>query len=513
MTRVKRQTLTFGVLGVLAALVGIAVGTIVAVLYNEAYAPIQVVAASAIDIPPAPVKEWATATFGTSAKYVVVGTVMVVVLVLTFVAGVVARRRIWWGVALAFAMGIIGAIAGLRRPTGDLLAPVPSLIAGVAAAIALWAMVSWVKRGPTRPTGHPDASNEVVSTRRAFIAGALAVVGSGVLLAAARGIASQTSAAVSRVASLLPRAADPLPPLPPTVQAPVPGLAPFVTPNESFYRIDTAVVVPQVKQTDWTLTFDGMVSNPFTITYDDLIALPLVERDITIMCVSNPVGGPYIGNARWLGTPLMPLLEQAGLTGDPDQLFSQSIDGWTCSTPLDGLAAREPLLVIGMNGEPLPVDHGYPVRMIVPGLYGFISATKWVTHITASTYQADPAYWSVRGWATSAPVLTGSRVDLPSQPIPSGPTNLAGVAWAMDGGGVSRVEVQVDDGPWQDARLADEPNPVTWRQWWLPWDATEGDHAVTVRATNGRGEVQTSQVQDVIPAGATGYATRTVTVT
>jgi DMSO/TMAO reductase YedYZ molybdopterin-dependent catalytic subunit len=263
----------------------------------------------------------------------------------------------------------------------------------------------------------------------------------------------------------------------------------------------------------WSLTIDGMVDSPVTLTYADLLDMPMVERDITIMCVSNPVGGPYIGNARWLGTPLIPLLERAGVQAGADQLLSTSVDGWTCSTPLEGLAEREPLLVIGMNGEPLPIEHGFPVRMIVPGLYGFISATKWVTRIQATTYAAEPAYWTVRGWATDAPVLTSSRIDVPGGAITAGQVQLGGVAWAMDGDGVSRVEVQFDDGPWQEAQLAEEPNARTWRQWWIDWDATPGDYVVTVRATNGQGQVQTADVRDVVPSGATGYDSRTVSVT
>ena len=304
---------------------------------------------------------------------------------------------------------------------------------------------------------------------------------------------------------MLPSPTEVLPPLPASVQAPVPGMTPFITPNADFYRIDTAVIVPQVTAEEWTLSFDGMVRRPFTITYAELLEMPMVERDVTIMCVSNPIGGDLIGTARWLGTPLLPLLERAGIEPGADQLFSISIDGWTCSTPLDGLAEREPLLAIAMNGEPLPIEHGFPVRMIIPGLYGFISATKWVTQITATTYAADPAYWTVRGWATDAPVLTGSRIDLPDGSLSVGQTAIGGVAWAMDGDGISRVEVSIDDGPWQDAQLAEQPNPRTWRQWWLGWEATPGRHSIAVRATNGLGETQTSEVAEVVPSGATGY--------
>ena len=521
----------YAVFGVLAAAFGVAIGTLVAAFIDPAYAPIEVVASTAIDIPPAVVKEWATSTFGTASKSVVVGVVAVAVVAIAAWSGVASRRRPRFGIQVMLVAGVVGAVAALLRPVDAFLAPLPSLAAGVAAALALWWLLRMARPSavaapesvPDMPTdglkevspGHQDLpgreslgmSAEVQSVSRRGVLlgiGGVVVVG-GAALASARWLTTRASAVASRVAAVLPSPAEVLPPLPASVQAPVPGMAPFVTPNADFYRIDTAVIVPQVTAEEWTLSFDGMVRRPFTITYAELLEMPMVERDVTIMCVSNPIGGDLIGTARWLGTPLLPLLERAGIEPGADQIFSTSIDGWTCSTPLDGLAEREPLLAIAMNGEPLPIEHGFPVRMIIPGLYGFISATKWVTQITATTYAADPAYWTVRGWATDAPVLTGSRIDLPDGSLSVGQTAIGGVAWAMDGDGISRVEVSIDDGPWQDAQLAEQPNPRTWRQWWLEWEATPGRHSIAVRATNGLGETQTSEVADVVPSGATGY--------
>ena len=521
----------YAVFGVLAAAFGVAIGTLVAALIDPAYAPIEVVASTAIDIPPAVVKEWATSTFGTASKSVVVGVVAVAVVAIAAWSGVASRTRPRFGIQVMLVAGVVGAVAALLRPVDAFLAPLPSLAAGVAAALALWWLLRMARPSavaapesvPDMPTdgfkevspGYQDLpgreslgmSAEVQSVSRRGVLlgiGGVVVVG-GAALASARWLTTRASAVASRVAAVLPSPAEVLPPLPASVQAPVPGMAPFVTPNADFYRIDTAVIVPQVTAEEWTLSFDGMVRRPFTITYAELLEMPMVERDVTIMCVSNPIGGDLIGTARWLGTPLLPLLERAGIEPGADQIFSTSIDGWTCSTPLDGLAEREPLLAIAMNGEPLPIEHGFPVRMIIPGLYGFISATKWVTQITATTYAADPAYWTVRGWATDAPVLTGSRIDLPDGSLSVGQTAIGGVAWAMDGDGISRVEVSIDDGPWQDAQLADQPNPRTWRQWWLDWEATPGRHSIAVRATNGLGETQTSEVADVVPSGATGY--------
>ena len=514
----------YAVLGVLAAAFGVAIGTLAAAFIDPAYAPIEVVASTAIDLPPQPVKEWATSTFGTASKSVVVGVVVVAVVVTAAWAGLTARTRPRFGIQVMIVAGLVGAVAALLRPVDFLLAPLPSIVAGAAAAVALWWLLRMATPSPVAGTTpsvfasngdfgaaeSPDkwqkpAEVQSVSRRGVLLGiGGVVVVG-GAALASARWLTTRASAVASRVAAVLPKPAETLGPLPAGVQAPVPGMAPFITPNADFYRIDTAVIVPQVTAEEWTLSFDGMVRRPFTLTYADLLDMPMVERDVTIMCVSNPIGGDLIGTARWLGTPLLPLLERAGIEPGADQLFSTSFDGWTCSTPLDGLAEREPLLAIGMNGEPLPIDHGFPVRMIIPGLYGFISATKWVTRISASTYAQDPAYWTVRGWATDAPVLTGSRIDLPQGSLTVGQTAIGGVAWAMDGDGISRVEVSIDDGPWQDAQLADQPTPRTWRQWWLEWEATPGRHSITVRATNGLGETQTSEVADVVPSGATGY--------
>jgi DMSO/TMAO reductase YedYZ molybdopterin-dependent catalytic subunit len=505
--------------GVLAAAFGVAIGTLVAALIDPAYAPIEVVASTAIDLPPQAVKEWATSTFGTASKSVVVGVVIVAVIALSAWAGVRSRDRVSFGVQVMVVAGVVGAAAALLRPVDALLAPLPSLTAGAAAALALWWLVRMAR--PRQPANFGNLSeasspdlpkSETTSTapkelsRRGVLLGigGVVVVG-GAAWAGARWLVNSANATASRLAAVLPKASEPLAPLPASVQAPVPGMTPFITPNADFYRIDTAVIVPQVTAEEWTLTFDGMVRRPFTITYAELLDMPMVERDVTIMCVSNPIGGDLIGTARWLGTPLLPLLERAGIEPGADQLFSTSVDGWTCSTPLDGLAEREPLLAIGMNGEPLPIEHGFPVRMIIPGLYGFISATKWVTRISATTYAQDPAYWTVRGWATDAPVLTGSRIDLPQGSVTVGQTAIGGVAWAMDGDGISRVEVSIDDGPWQEAQLADQPNPRTWRQWWLEWEATPGRHTISVRATDGLGQTQTSEVRDVVPSGATGY--------
>jgi DMSO/TMAO reductase YedYZ molybdopterin-dependent catalytic subunit len=293
------------------------------------------------------------------------------------------------------------------------------------------------------------------------------------------------------------------------------GLSSFVTKNADFYRVDTALIVPQVDPRTWTLRIHGLVDRPIEITYDDLLKRPLTEADITLACVSNEVGGPYVGNARWLGVRMADVLREVGVRSDADMLLSTSDDGFTCGTPLDVVMdGRDALFAIAMNGEPLPVDHGFPVRQVVPGLYGYVSATKWVVDLKVTRFDADEAYWTPRGWAAKGPIKTQSRIDLPKAgaTVTAGRTTIAGVAWAQHTG-LSAVEVRVDRGEWLKAKLAQVPGPDTWRQWALDWDATPGDHTIEVRATDAAGRTQTEEQTSVAPDGATGWHTVTVHVT
>jgi DMSO/TMAO reductase YedYZ molybdopterin-dependent catalytic subunit len=294
----------------------------------------------------------------------------------------------------------------------------------------------------------------------------------------------------------------------------VPGLGPFITPNDRFYRVDTALLVPAVMAEEWSLRIHGMVDREIRLDYRSLLARSLIERDITLTCVSNPVGGGYIGNSRWIGAPLKDLLEEAGVHPGADQIVSTSVDGFTAGAPTavatDG---RDAMLAISMNGEPLPLDHGFPVRMIVPGLYGYVSATKWVVDLELTTFGAYSAYWVQRQWAQQAPIKTESRIDTPSgvRAVRAGRVPVAGVAWAQHRG-IERVELRFDDGPWAEADLAAADTTDTWRQWVATWDATRGDHRLQVRATDGDGEIQPPDVQAPFPDGATGYHTVNVTV-
>jgi DMSO/TMAO reductase YedYZ molybdopterin-dependent catalytic subunit len=344
------------------------------------------------------------------------------------------------------------------------------------------------------------------------MAGSAIVVALGaVVTSVVRGTALAASAA--RDALRLPSPSSPAPPVPASADVDVPGVTALVTPNTDFYRIDTALVVPSVDPTGWKLDVTGMVQQPVTITWQELLAKPLIERYVTIACVSNEVGGNLIGNARWLGWPVRELLAQAGPKPGSDMVLSRSVDGFTAGTPLEVLMdpGVDAMFAIGMNGQPLPPEHGFPVRMIVPGLYGFVSATKWITGLKLTTFAADQAYWSTRGWSDHGPIKTSSRIDVPSDGsnVRTATVAVGGVAWAQHRG-ISRVEVRVDDGEWQQATLGTGISRDTWYQWAARVQLTSGQHQLSVRATDGTGALQTEAQAPPPPDGATGYHTITI---
>jgi DMSO/TMAO reductase YedYZ molybdopterin-dependent catalytic subunit len=363
----------------------------------------------------------------------------------------------------------------------------------------------------TTPAAPPAETTTITATvdRRAFVtAAALVAVAATGAAGGALALGRSADGARDRQALRLPAPAEPAPPLPD-------GVAPgFVTPTADFYRVDTALTVPRVDLASWRLKLGGSVDRPVELTFAELLDRPLVERVITLNCVSNEVGGPYIGTSRWLAVPLVPLLREAGIQAGADQLLARSVDGMTIGTPVAALLdGREPLLCVGMNGEPLPPEHGFPVRMLTPGLYGYVGACKWLTELELTTFQAVDAYWVERGWAADAPVKTASRIDvpIPFAQLAAGPVTVAGVAWAQ-GRGIRAVEVRVDDGPWQEATLLPVPSIDTWVQWRYVWTATPGSHDVRVRATDGTGAVQPEERVTPFPDGATGWHTITVSV-
>jgi len=303
-------------------------------------------------------------------------------------------------------------------------------------------------------------------------------------------------------------------PLPKDASLDIPGLSAFYTPNSQFYRVDTSLVIPQVPASTWQLRIHGMVDNPMTITFDELMKMPMIEHDCTLTCVSENVGGPYIGNARWEGTLLADVLRKAGIQSGADQIVMRDVNGMTIGVATDPVMdGRASLLAVGMNGQPLPPPHGFPVRVVVPGLYGYVSACKWVVDMQLTTFGAFDAYWGQRGWSQQAPIKTESRIDVPKGggSLPAGRMTIAGVAWAQHRG-IEAVEVNID-GTWYNAQLASQDTIDTWRQWYYVWDATPGPHTLKVRATDKTGYTQTAVAHRTEPNGATGYHTITVNVT
>jgi DMSO/TMAO reductase YedYZ molybdopterin-dependent catalytic subunit len=339
----------------------------------------------------------------------------------------------------------------------------------------------------------------------------VAVVGS----LAGRELAERGAVNAARAAIRLPRPKVTTAPLPPGTNLDIPGITPFVTPNPAFYLVDIELVLPQVAPADWSLRIHGMVEREIEITFDELLRRPLEEAWVTLCCVSDPVSGPYISNAKWLGANLASLIREARPRAGADQILSTSVDGYTCGTPVQAvLDTPNSLLAVAMNGQALPVAHGFPARMVVPGLYGYVSATKWVTDIKLTTFGSEVAYWAQRGWSQQAPIKTESRIDVPSgtKTLKAGRTPVAGVAWAQNRG-IEAVEVRVDSGLWNEARLAAVPGIDTWRQWVWEWDATPGTHLIEARATDSTGYTQTSLQASTVPNGASGYPQVNITVT
>ncbi|WP_418057334.1 molybdopterin-dependent oxidoreductase [Pimelobacter simplex] len=487
--------------GVLATLVGIGLAHLVAALTHPASSPVLAVGSAVIDLTPTPLKEWAIRQFGTADKVVLVGSVLVGVLVLAAVAGVLARRRLAVGAGVLVALVGVAVVAVLSRPEAGALDLLPSLVAAVTGPVALALLAR-----ADRAAREGRRAGRGAEGRRALLltAGVLGV------LALAGGVAGRfvSSLRLRPEDVTLPRPADPAPPLPRGLDDQVPGITPFRTPTGDFYRVDTRLDVPVVGTDDWTLTIDGDVDRKVTMRFDELLAMPMIERDITLTCVSNSVGGPYVGAARWLGVPLRDVLDRAGIgSTKADQILSTDVDGMTISTPLDlALDGRDAILAVGMNGKALPREHGFPVRMVIPGLYGFISATKWITRLTLTTYAERDAYWTERGWATDAPIKISARIDTPRAlaALDPGDVVIGGVAWAQERGGVAGVQVRIDGGGWVDAQLGPSGGDDYWRQWFYRWKADGGSHRIAARARSGDGEPQTAVRAEPFPDGASG---------
>ncbi|MCD4523885.1 molybdopterin-dependent oxidoreductase [Nocardioides sp. cx-173] len=497
-----RSRLIYAGFGLLAALLGVGAGHLTASLLDPASSPVLAVGSTVIDLTPTPMKEWAIREFGSSDKTILVGSVLVGVLLLAAVAGLLARRRLALGAGLLLLLVGVAAAAAMSRPTADLTDLLPALVTALAGVGAL----AWLDRAyrSRRRSAAAAAEGAGPSRRGVVVAAAVVAVAAAALGGAGRVIGRLRS----RPEDVdLPTAADPSRALPEGIEGRVPGMTPFRTPNKDFYRVDTRLDTPVISADDWTLTIDGDVERELTFSFDDLLEMPLIERDITLTCVSNSVGGEYVGAARWTGVRLTDLLDQAGVGSGADQILSTDFEGMTISTPLElATDGRDAMVALGMNGEGLPRAHGFPARLVIPGLYGFISATKWVTRLTLTTYADRSAYWTDREWATDAPIKLSARIDTPNalDDLPAGENLVGGVAWAQQRGGVAKVEVRVDGGAWQAAELGPDGGNDYWRQWFYRWDAAPGSHSLAARVTSGDGERQTTASAEPFPEGSSG---------
>lgn len=493
--------------GIVATGAALATGELLAGVLAGIPSPILSVGRVVVDLQPPGAKEVVVSLFGTADKLALEVLVLVVALAIGAAIGLLARTRASAALAVLGGFVVLGVVAGLRDP--DVQPTLATLAALAELAIGATALDRLLRLGTPSSSAATSGASGVTPdwSRRALL-----LRGGGLAFA------SVAAGAIGR--TLLDRQRSPatgaLPE--PELPAVIPSgadfgldeLTPIVVPTADFYRIDTALLVPNVDRDAWRLRIHGLVDRETTLSYTDLLELPVVEQYVTIACVSNRVGGDLIGNALWTGVRLRDVLDLAGVRAGATQLVGRSADGWTAGMPVAWVMdpEREPMIALGMNGDPLPREHGFPARLIVPGLYGYVSATKWVTELELTTMEAFDGFWVPRGWAKEAPILTQSRIDRPRREarIAAGPYTIAGVAWAMDRG-VAKVEVQVDEGEWREAALSAPISEATWIQWKIDWSAIPGDHKVRVRATDATGETQTEVATRPDPSGSRGWHT------
>ncbi len=555
-----------GFAGLLSASLGLGVGELLAGIFSGVRSPVISVGDRVVDGVPSGIKATAIGLFGTNDKTALLVGILVIVGIGAVLVGIGSARSMRTAVIGVGAFVVIGSLFAVTGRLGSGRDVVPIIGAGLVALAGVYALVRRPAAAHERATAATPTGrviDEVIGgsgdseprrgmrvDRRQFV-----VLGSGTALASiataalgrrlqgneeasalrnevqlpspSAGTSGATSATTTTVgspgAASAPSTAVPSTtavaanrfPVAGAAQVDVAGVTPFFVPNKDFYRIDTALVVPRVDVRTWSLSIDGMVERPLKFTLDDLLKREVIEHDCTLMCVSNEIGGDLVGNARWLGVRLADILEEAGVKSGANQVFARSVDDFTAGFPTElALDGREAMLAFGMNGEPLPFAHGFPVRLVVPGIYGYVSAVKWLKQITLTTFEADQGYWIPRGWSALGPIKTCSRIDVPGRStgqIKAGKQAIAGIAWAQHVG-IAKVEVQVDDEPWREAELAADGGIDTWRQWKLAWEATAGTHSISVRATDKAGKLQTEERADVAPDGATGWHTIQVNV-
>ncbi|QNE14141.1 molybdopterin-dependent oxidoreductase [Pseudarthrobacter sp. NBSH8] len=504
--------------GAVAAGAALVIGELLAGLISPSLSPLTAVGGALIDAVPPGVKDWAISLFGTADKAVFVAGMLLVIAAVGALAGILEQRRRFAGAAVIGVFGLVGLTAVLTRAQMTPAAAVVPLVAALAGALLLGWLSRRLQEGLPAGAAGTEMSARTARTagRRTFLqvlaasAGATAV--GGIVAAVWRGAAAGISTAREKLT--LPAPSSEAPAIPAGAEVSLDGMQPLVTPNRDFYRIDTALIVPSLDPESWVLRVTGMVEQEIELNLADLLSKPLIERHVTIACVSNVVGGDLIGNARWLGWPVRELLALARPQAGADMVLSRSSDGWTAGTPLEVLTGdRDALLAVGMNGDPLPLEHGFPVRMIVPGLYGYVSATKWLTELRVTRFADDVGYWTPRGWSDRGPIKTSSRIDVPrtGRRVSAGTVMFGGVAWAQHTG-IGKVELRVNRGPWQAARLAPGISLDTWYQWQVGIELAPGQYEVQVRATDLNGEPQVEERRPVAPDGATGFHTIRVDV-
>ncbi|GAC1644352.1 MAG: molybdopterin-dependent oxidoreductase [Mycobacterium sp.] len=505
--------------GLAAGAVAVGLTTVLAAPFGLGADALNAVGSAIIDGTPGSVKEWAIQTFGTSDKLFLSIVLMVVIGVLAAAAGLLEARRAPAGSAVLLVGGAVGCAAVLSRAGARPMDIIPVTVGSLGGVAILYLLSrNIINRDESSTETNSTETKEPANPTRRPLLRAAGLLGLG-LAAAVGGTALSrrlNSVAGERSALSAPRAADPPAPPPPDVQPTRVALPNFVTSNADFYRIDTALNVPQLSRSNWRLRIHGSVNRELTYTFADLQSFPVIEKMVTLTCVSNEVGGKLVSNAVWTGYRTRDLLSRAGIRPDADMVLSTSVDGFTVGTPIEALTDdRDALLAIAMNGEPLPTVHGYPARLVVPGLYGYVSATKWVVDLELTRFDRAQAYWTRLGWAAKAPIKTASRIDVPRsfQKVPRGPVRFGGVAWAQNRG-VRAVEVRIDNGPWDAARPAADYSNDTWRLWSYDWVAdAPGSHTISVRATDNAGAVQPAERRSPMPDGATGWHTVTFSVT
>ena len=491
----RHGRLLLALAGLVTGGAGLAVSMAATAVLRERLTPPQAVAEAVIELTPGRVAETLIHFVGRYDKPLLLTGVVVMLALLSALAGVLTRGGMWRGYLVFLALGALAGTAVLTRPQTTSVAVLPVVLGTVT-----WIVVLSLLVGSEPATGPRD--------RRAFLLRTGGVLVGSLVVGAGSRILGRKRRVVEEARAKL-RLPVSKGTVPPGANVGVEGLEPWRVPGSRFYRIDTAVAVPVVDLAEWELRIHGMVENEVRLTFKDLEARQLTEAWVTLCCVSNPVGGDLIGNAWWSGVKVSELLAEAKPSPDADAVLQTSKDGWTCGTPLAALTDdRNALLALAMNGEPLPLEHGFPVRMVVPGLYGYVSATKWVVDLEVTRFADFDAFWTQRGWSEEGPVRTQSRIDVPqgNHRVMSGDVTVAGVAWAQHTG-IDKVEVQLDGGAWTEVELGRVPDADTWVQWKGTVDAVPGVHQLAVRATDSSGYTQTAVRRDVVPDGATGWHT------